>query len=81
MSIKKQIQKLAAEKFNSDLDKLQGDENFTEDLGLDSLDQVEFLMQVEDEFDIEITDEEGEKLTTVNKYVEYLESHKNEGAK
>ncbi len=48
--------------------------NFIEDLGADSLDTVELIMKFEEEFDIEIADEDAEKLTTVGKAVEYLKT-------
>ncbi len=46
--------------------------SFIEDLGADSLDTVELIMKFEEEFDIDIADEEAEKLTTVGKAIEYL---------
>lgn len=49
--------------------------SFIEDLGADSLDTVELIMQLEDEFNLEIPDEEAEKLTTVGAVVEYIDSH------
>lgn len=49
--------------------------NFIDDLGADSLDTVELLMALEEEFDIEITDEEAEKITTVKAVVDYINSH------
>jgi len=49
--------------------------NFKEDLGADSLDVVELVMQLEDEFEMEISDEEAEKIATVGDAVTYIESH------
>ena len=49
--------------------------SFTDDLGADSLDTVELVMALEDEFDTEIADEDAEKLTTVGKTVDYILNH------
>lgn len=49
--------------------------SFKEDLGADSLDVVELVMELEDEFDMEISDEEAEKITTVQEVVDYINSH------
>ena len=49
--------------------------NFIDDLGADSLDTVELVMALEEEFDIEIPDEEAEKITTVQAVVDYIDSH------
>jgi acyl carrier protein len=49
--------------------------SFTEDLGADSLDVVEFIMELEDKFELEITDEDAEKLRTVSDAVEYIKSN------
>jgi acyl carrier protein len=49
--------------------------SFKEDLGADSLDVVELVMELEDEFDMEISDEDAEKITTVGEVVNYIQSH------
>jgi acyl carrier protein len=49
--------------------------SFKEDLGADSLDVVELVMQLEDEFEMEISDEDAEKIATVGDAVSYIESH------
>ncbi|MFM5887298.1 MAG: acyl carrier protein [Dolichospermum sp.] len=49
--------------------------SFIDDLGADSLDTVELVMALEEEFDIEIPDEEAEKITTVQAVVDYIDSH------
>lgn len=53
-------------------DDISGDSNFVEDLGADSLDIVELVMEIEDEFDLEIPDEDVENLSTVQDVVNYL---------
>lgn len=65
------------------VDKLSVDENevteaaeFSKDLGADSLDTVELIMEFEKEFDLSIPDEEAEKITTVGDAIAYIESHK-----
>lgn len=70
------------EKFNEiivdrlgvDPNEITPDASFIDDLGADSLDTVELIMAFEEEFDLEIPDEDAEKLTTVGKALEYLKS-------
>lgn len=50
--------------------------SFKDDLGADSLDVVELVMELEDEFDMEISDEDAEKITSVGEVVNYIQSHK-----
>jgi acyl carrier protein len=56
-------------------DKITLEASFIDDLGADSLDTVELIMQLEEEFGLEIPDEEAEKLTSVGAAVEYIDSH------
>lgn len=56
-------------------EKITMDVSVSDDLGADSLDLVEVLMSIEDEFDVEIPDEEAEKLKTVGDLVRYIEDH------
>ena len=58
-----------------DKDKVTPQANFVDDLGADSLDTVELVMALEEEFDIEIPDEAAEKITTVQAVVDYINSH------
>jgi len=69
------ISEVIADKLGVEPSKITPEAKFVEDLGADSLDTVELVMQLEDEFNLEIPDEEAEKLTTVSAVVEYIESH------
>tara|TARA_B100001750_G_C15233604_1_gene459377 strand:- start:338 stop:562 length:225 start_codon:yes stop_codon:yes gene_type:complete len=66
------IKNIIMDKLGVEESKITMDANFINDLGADSLDQVELIMQLEEEFDIEITDEEAETLVTVGKVYEFL---------
>lgn len=57
-------------------DQVKADAKFIEDLGADSLDTVELVMAFEEEFDIEVPDEEAEKLTSVGSVTDYIEKNK-----
>ena len=56
-------------------DEIQSDSSFVDDLGADSLDTVELVMALEEEFDLEIADEDAEKISTVNEAVNYINSN------
>tara|TARA_Y100001936_G_C15962633_1_gene606456 strand:+ start:887 stop:1123 length:237 start_codon:yes stop_codon:yes gene_type:complete len=68
------IKEIIIDKLGIEESKITSDARFIEDLGADSLDTVELIMQFEEEFDIEISDEDAEKLTTVGSSVEYIDS-------
>ena len=68
------VKEIIIDKLGIEDSKLTPDARFIEDLGADSLDTVELIMQFEEEFDIEISDEEAESLTTIGKSVEYIDS-------
>ncbi len=70
------IAELITEKLGVEASKVKMEAKFVEDLGADSLDTVELIMQLEDEFNLEIPDEEAEKLTTVGSVVNYIETNK-----
>ena len=71
-SIEDKVKDIIAEELGVERDKLTDDASFMEDLGADSLDQVELVMAFEKEFDIDIPDEEAEKLRTVGDALRYL---------
>jgi acyl carrier protein len=66
------VKAVVAEKLNVGEDQVTEDAKFVEDLGADSLDQVELIMALEDEFELKIPEEEAEKLTTVGSAVSYV---------
>lgn len=69
------IATLIADNFQLDKDKITMDTNFTKDLDADSIDLVEFIMQLEDEFGAEIPDEDAAKIIKVADAVAYIKSH------
>lgn len=69
------VQEKIAEQLGIDTDDINMESSFIEDLGADSLDIVELLMALEEEFDIEIPDEEAEKLVTVGDVVDYIKNN------
>ncbi|MDF7672434.1 acyl carrier protein [Lactobacillus sp. ESL0701] len=71
------IKDMLAENFEVDADKITKDTNFTSDLDADSIDLVEFILQLEDEFGAEISDEDAEKIKTVGDAVSYVAAHQN----
>jgi len=75
MSIEDRVKKIVSDQLGTSLDEFQSDSSFVDDLGADSLDTVELVMALEEEFDLEIADEDGEKISTVNDAVEYIYSN------
>jgi len=71
--IKEKVMEIIVSQLNVSDDEVTESASFIDDLGADSLDTVELVMQFEEEFDIEIPDEDAEKLTTVGKAIDYLE--------
>lgn len=71
--LEQKVRRIIAEKLGIGAEKITNEAYFIEDLGADSLDVVDLVMVFEEEFDLEIPDEEGMKLTTVGKSVKYLE--------
>lgn len=71
----KKIRAIIADKLSISEDQITEEASFVDDLGADSLDTVELVMALEDEFGMNIPDEEAEKLTTVGKAMDYILSH------
>ena len=69
------VKKMVVDHLGVDETKVTDESNFIDDLGADSLDTVELIMQLEEEFGIEIPDEDAEKITTVKKAVDYIEAN------
>ena len=75
MSIQDKVKKIVAEKLSVDISEVVPEAHFVDDLGADSLDLVELIMSMEEEFDIEISDEDAENLATVKDAFDYIDSH------
>lgn len=69
------MKQILAEQLDADIDSITLDTDIQDDLGADSLDVVEMLMSIEDEFEIEIPDEKIESLKTVGQVVEYIQDN------
>ena len=78
MSIEETVKKIIAEKLSVDLDEVVHEATFTDDLGADSLDLVELIMTMEEDFDIDISDEDAEQLTTVKDAIDYINAQQSE---
>ena len=69
------VKAIVVEQLSVEAEKVTPESNFSNDLGADSLDTVELVMALEEEFEIEIPDEEAEKITTVQAVVDYINIH------
>ncbi|MFQ5742360.1 MAG: acyl carrier protein [Acidobacteriota bacterium] len=75
MSTQEKVKKIIVEQLGVDEDEVTPEASFVDDLGADSLDTVELVMAFEEEFDLEIPDEDAEKITTVHDAVAYIEGN------
>jgi acyl carrier protein len=74
-SIEDRVKKIVAEQLGVKEDEVKNEASFVEDLGADSLDTVELVMALEEEFETEIPDEEAEKITTVQLAIDYINAN------
>jgi acyl carrier protein len=77
-ALEEKVKQIIVDQLGVDANEVTPQANFIEDLGADSLDTVELVMAFEEEFDIEIPDEDAEKMTTVGMAIEYLKKKKGE---
>lgn len=73
--IEQRVKKIVVEQLGSKEEDVKSESSFVDDLGADSLDTVELVMALEEEFDTEIPDEEAEKITTVKLAVDYINTN------
>ena len=76
MAVAEKVRDIIVEQLGVDEEEVTSDASCVDDLGADSLDTVELVMAFEEEFSLEIQDEDAEKITRVKEAVEYIESHK-----
>ena len=77
-SVEDQVRAIIAEQLGIKTDEIKNDASFVDDLGADSLDTVELVMALEEEFETEIPDDQAEKITTVQNAVDYVTASKKE---
>jgi acyl carrier protein len=74
-NVEQRVKKIVAEQLGVNEAEIKNESSFVDDLGADSLDTVELVMALEEEFETEIPDEEAEKITTVQQAIDYVDSH------
>ena len=79
MAVEEKVKSIIVEQLGVDADEVTPDASFTDDLGADSLDIVELVMAFEEEFGIEIPDEDAEQIGRVREAVAYISEHHSEG--
>ncbi len=75
MSVEQRVIDIVAEQLGVEKEKIKAESNFVNDLGADSLDTVELVMELEEEFDISIPDDAAEKIQTVGEAVKHIEEN------
>ena len=78
MSLNEKVTNIIVDKLSVEESRVVPEASFLDDLGADSLDTVELIMEFEEEFDLEIPDEDAEKITTVGAALEYINNHAKE---
>ncbi len=74
-TVEERVRQIVVEQLSVKEDEVTPDASFVDDLGADSLDTVELVMALEEEFNCEIPDEEAEKITTVQQAIDYINAH------
>ena len=74
-NIEQRVKKIVAEQLGVNESEIKTESSFVDDLGADSLDTVDLVMALEEEFECEIPDEEAEKITTVQQAIDYVNAH------
>ncbi len=74
-NIEQRVKKIVAEQLGVNESEVKSESSFVNDLGADSLDTVELVMALEEEFECEIPDEDAEKITTVQQAIDYVNAH------
>jgi acyl carrier protein len=77
-TVEERVKDIVAEQLGVNKEQVTNEASFVDDLGADSLDTVELVMAFEEAFDIEIPDEEAEKITNIQQVIDYINSHKKE---
>jgi len=77
MSVEEKVKEIIIDQLGVDEKQVSPEASFIDDLGADSLDTVELVMALEEEFDIEIPDEEAEKIASVANAIDYIKNHTN----
>jgi len=75
MSVEERVKKIIVEQLGVNAEEVSAESAFVDDLGADSLDTVELVMAFEEEFDLEIPDEDAEKIGTVGDAIKYIDEH------
>ena len=74
-TVEERVKKIVVEQLGAKDEQVRNDASFVDDLGADSLDTVELVMALEEEFDTEIPDEDAENITTVQQAIDYINAH------
>ena len=77
-SVEERVKKIVAEQLSVSAEQVTGEASFVDDLGADSLDTVELVMALEEEFEIDIPDEVAEKIMTVQDAIDHIKAHLNQ---